>query len=341
MKKDIQISSEDIKLLNKFNNLMGDEYSDTFELIDAIPIFVYSKRLKKNEKGILLPIKRTFVFKNNSFNVTIDPVYIEQKNKGYKLCFASKREELVLETLKKIASEKEYVEFKDIHTEKITGLGVYFNLFDIERELKKNGHSMKSNDIKQSLIILSKTKVDIKGGDVSVYALSPNIIKSVAFSKGKGRKNSNDKCFVIFNDAVLKSIEEKNYNSMNYNSLVSCNSFIGRWLIRRISHNFRQADYVQHRKFSITLLRILRDFGGEKYERLKRNHKQVIEALEDLKKIQFIIGYTIEEIYSPLRKNVLVDVKYTLHLHTKTINEIHNSNIKKKIAVDQFFPVEK
>lgn len=304
------------------------KYSNSIELYDFIPKYVWSKvkreKALQSKREILPHIERPFECRGRKYNLRLIPASIKGADGISRDYYPSKREELVEATLIKIASHEQGIFLDD-------AASVTFTLYQLQQQLKRQGHSYSLSQIKESLWICAGTQLQIvsESGDT---VLASNMFETLGLQtlenwKGQGQKT---KCFVRFNPLVTKSIQDKTFRLFNYEKNLSLDSVIARQLHRRMSHHFLQARITN--TYTILLTTIIRDFGLTRYKTLSNNLRDVEIALQQMKSQdkQIIIDFTKEVLFDVKRSNKLADVKITIVAHPKFIADIIKGNERHK-----------
>lgn len=295
------------------------QYSNTVELYDFMPKYHWGKTERIAGK-FLESLEREFVCKNVKYKIEIAPAVIKDRDGVNRYYYPSKREELVEDALRRFATAKQGVFLDD-------RAGVTFSLYQLQQELKRNGHSYSKDQIKDALLICAKTSITVTSADGATVLVS-NLFETLGLQtredwKGKGKKS---KAFVRFNSLVTESIKNGSFRQLDYEKAMSYGSVIARQLHKRMSHHFIQASLTT--RYEIKLSTIIRDFGLAEYERPSLNFRQVIKALDEMKEKEVILNYTVEKTTDPMSRNKLVDAKFTLLAHPHFTTEIKNANAR-------------
>jgi hypothetical protein len=291
-----------------------DSYSQSIELYDFIPKYVWGKVQRLNGK-FLDTLKREFECRGRKYLLTLMPARLEVQD-GFKEFYPSKREELVEDALRKLMTERQSFMLDG-------EAGIAFTLYQLQTELKEEGHSYSYNELKDSIRILNSTDIILKdeSGEIET-AFSP--IESYGFA-GEGAET---KTFVRFSPLITRSIESGTYRLMNYEKIMSYRSVITRQLHKRMSHHFIQASLIE--SYEIFLTTIVRDFGLTPQKRLQQNLSEVENAVEELKQKNVILNCKIEKIFDSFPRTKLVDVKLKFQPHPEFVNDVKRANAKAK-----------
>ena len=177
------------------------EFSNTVELYDFIPKYHWGKTERIGGK-FLDSLEREFVCKNKKYKVEIRPASIKDKNGQEKYYYPSKREELVEDALRKLATEGQGI-FLD------EDAGVTFSLCQLQEELRKNGHSYSKQELKDALLICTLTSLIVTTEDGESIIIS-HIFETLGLQTREDweKYNKRTKAFIKFNPLVTKSIRD-------------------------------------------------------------------------------------------------------------------------------------
>lgn len=313
-----QESPEQLSLFSLLDPRKESSFSNTVELYDFLPKYVWGKSSRINDR-FLESIERNFECRGKKYSLTMHPARIKTKSGVQKEFYLSKKEEIVEDALRKIAifGEAVYLDKK---------IGMSFSIYQLQKELKKTGHSYSRQQIVDSLNILANTRIVLTcHDDDQIWTFSP--IETLGF---KGI-NEETHTFVRFSALVTKSIDENTFRLYDYERVMSYKSVIARQLHKRISHHFTQANFAQNYEISLTTL--LRDFGLKKAKSLYSNIEDVTEALEEMKKMDTIITYSIgQPTLDSKKRNKLLNAKISITPSMRFLSEIRKGNEKKMEA---------
>ena len=298
------------------------KYSQSIELYDAIPKYVWRKT--KCVGNFLPTVKRKFKHKNHEYEVHIRPASLFTKEGEEKHYYPGIREELVEDALRKIATESR---LERIDEDPKKNLGLVFTLYELKKELERTGHPYNITQIKEALRICSRTGLTVichsKGGSIEV---DENMFPRLALASRTDWDRDKQRAQVEFNSLVTKSIEKRTYRQINYERSMKISSSLARWLHKRMSHNYKQAQSFQN-QYTINLLTIIRDSGMTAYKRLSDSKKYVIRCIEELVKQDVLYKFE-EEVTKDGKK--LADAKFTLYPSLKFSSEMKRANAKMK-----------
>lgn len=323
------------QLLEESDSQMSD-YSQTIELYDFMPKYVWNRRSESESTETLPVVMRQFECRGVKRLLAIHPAgLINPETRKTKYCYPGAREQILEEVLRKLAVDGEG-RFLDHQA------GVAFSIYQVRMELEKHNHTASHNEIRESLDILALTRLEL----INENNKKDKIIFSPIENLGISGEGDETQTFVVFSPFVTKSILQTSFRLYNYTQVMSYRSAISRQLHKRMAHHFTQASIAT--KYSILLSTIIKDFGLTPQKRIQTNMKDVEKALiemktgnypkkkktgfgkdeisvdkdiqtfiinpknENMRKSPVLLDYKLEPIIDTKKKNKIVD--YMIHL---------------------------
>jgi hypothetical protein len=293
------------------------EFSNTVELYDFIPKYHWGKVQRINDK-FLDSLEREFECRGVKYKVKIRPASIEDRNGVERYYYPSKREELVEDALRKFVAEGQGV-FLDEQA------GVTFSLYQLQEELRQNGHSYSKDQIKDALLICARTNMTVTTDNGSSVLVS-NLFETLGLQTRDDWKEQGNKsrAFVRFNSLVTKSITSRTFRQLNYEKVMSYKNIIARQLHKRMSHHYIQASVAN--PYHILLSTIIRDLGLTQYAQLRDNLRDVQIALDEMIEKKVLLSYKIEKVLENSKRAKLLDAKLVLVPDPAFTSEIIGAN---------------
>ena len=304
------------------------EFSNTVELYDFIPKYHWGKVQRINDK-FLDSLEREFECRGVHYKVKIRPASVEDSDGEERYYYPSKREELVEDALRKFVAEGQGV-FLDEQA------GVTFSLYQLQEELKRNGHSYSKDQIKDALLICARTNITVTTENGTSVFVS-NLFETLGLQTRDDWKEKEQKsrAFVRFNSLVTKSITSRTFRQLNYEKVMSYKNVVARQLHKRMSHHYVQASVAN--PYHVLLSTIIRDFGLTQYTQLRDNLRDVQIAVEEMIEKKVILSYKIEKIIENSKRAKLLDVKFILTPDPTFTGEIIGANkLQSKIKSLEF-----
>jgi hypothetical protein len=307
--------------IDKERQTVRNRYSNTIEIYDFTPKYVWGKQNRINGE-FLRPIKREYVCRGVHYKVTVSPARIEDKDGVFRDHFPGKREELVEDALRKIATRGQSVMLNDL-------AGVKFTFYELQQELKRNGHSYSINELKEALKVCGGTHLTITSADGNSVLMS-SMFECIGLHTRDEWKESGKKsgAFVRFNHLVTTGITKRQFRLYDYDKVMGYSSIIARQLHKRLSHHYKQASYSD--PYSINLTTIIRDFGLTEYAQRRDNLRDVEHALNEMKETGVIMSYDITRVTDKAKHNKLLDAKITLTPDRPFVTEVKMANIRER-----------
>lgn len=279
------------------------EFSNTVELYDFIPKYHWGKVQRINDK-FLDSLEREFECRGVHYKVKIRPASIDDGDGEERYYYPSKREELVEDALRKFVAEGQGV-FLDEQA------GVTFSLYQLQEELKRNGHSYSKDQIKDALLICARTNITVTTENGTSVFVS-NLFETLGLQTRDDWKEKEQKsrAFVRFNSLVTKSITSRTFRQLNYEKVMSYKNVVARQLHKRMSHHYIQASVAN--PYHILLSTVIRDFGLTQYAQLRDNLRDVQIALDEMVAKRVLMSYKVEKTLENNKRAKLIDAKFVL-----------------------------
>ena len=159
--------------------------------------------------------------------------------------------------------------------------GCYFTLGELQRELANNGHTFSKNELKESLFVGNKSTVECWTADGEKVLSGPLFSTAGLSSLSDFRKQgSGAKCYMRFNYLVTRSIEVLTFRQFNYELAMELKSSLARYLLKRLSYNWRQVSH--YHTYNIKLTTVLRDSGRQLQAKIQNSRRTVEAAFQEL-----------------------------------------------------------
>ncbi len=172
-------------------------------------------------------------------------------------------------------------------------------LYKIKKELESvqtsrgKTRTYSYQEIREGLFVLSGSRMQIKDstGDNVVAC---NLISDFGYSNKKGSQKDKDAyVYIRFNSLITESVMTKKWRQINYSSIMSEDSYLGRWLRKQLGLKFIQADTTK--TYSIKLSTIIQNSGIVPYARKSDNLKSLVKILDTMDDI--VRKYKVEPVH--------------------------------------------
>lgn len=294
-------------------------YSNTIELYDFMPKYHWGK-VERIGGEFLRALDREFECKTIKYKIRITPAKLTGKDGVTRDYYPSKREELVEDALRRFATTQRGLFLDD-------QASVSFTIYQLQHELKRNGHSYSKDELKDALYICAQTNLIVHNEDGSAVLIS-SMFETVGLQTREDweEQGTKTKAFVRFNSLVTESIKSGTYRQFDYDKSMTYKNVVARQLHKRISHHYTQASITQ--PYSIMLSTIIRDFGLAEYDRPSHNLSYVLKAIEEMKEKAVVLRFDVEKIIDSGNRNKLIDAKIIVIPHPFFANEVKNANAR-------------
>lgn len=294
-----------------------ERFSNTIELYDFMPKYHWGK-VQRIGGEFLRVLEREFECRGTKYKIEVAPAVIKDRDGVNRYYYPSKREELVEDALRRLATTEKGVFLDD-------RAAVTFTLYQLQKELKRNGHTYSIKELKDSLLICNRTNITVTTEDGTAI-LSSSMFETLGLQTREDWKETGQKtkAFVRFNSLVSESIKRGAFRQLDYEKAMRYSSVIARQLHKRMSHHFVQASLTT--RYEIKLSTIIRDFGLTAYTWISQNLRDVENALNEMKEKAIILNYTVEKFLDPAHRNKLVDAKIIITPHPHFSGRVIDAN---------------
>ncbi|WP_273010347.1 plasmid replication protein [Alcanivorax sp.] len=301
-----------------------DEYSNTVDIYDAIPKYVWADRREVKELKTAT-ITRECTIRGQRFVVKLKPALIEKRNGETVMIYPGQREELVEDVLRKLAVNGQGVYLKG-------KAGVSFTLYELINELARAGHTYSLDEVKESLMVCGGSMIECHsdGGD--------SVIKAPLFGmlgltskhdiQTKGREA---RCYVQFNPLVNEAILNLSFRQYNYQRGMDIRSPLARFIYKRMSQYWVQAS--EHHPYTPSLISFLEQSPRGADFPMRVNLQAMRRALDTLASHEVIERYEEEKLLEGKQK--VRDATYTIFPHPKFVKDVIKANQRKKTITKQ------
>jgi len=297
-------------------------YSNAIEFYDCLPKYFFGRmpRKKFNNMLVLPTLERNICYKGESYKIIITPAILrkdvinkEGKKETIDVAFyPSTREHLIEEVLRKYVIEGKGSFLDD-------EAGVVFSLNEIQESLKAFNHTYSFKEIKESLLILSKTNLEVIC-EAQNIRYNANMFITLCLAK----KGTSDNAFIRFYPLVTKSIQDTRFRKFNYQKYMKYKLPISRYLHKRMISVYKQAS--KNMSYNIKLSTVLNDSGVNLQKELRGNLKQLEYALLEMKESDTIIDYNLTKIYGKNSRKKIIDYQIDIVPSNNFISEIIQAN---------------
>ena len=308
-------ANRQLSLFQGFLANTGDEreaLSNAVDLWDSIPRYAVSRvrmNAMRTPEGFLAVMETPFHYRGRELTARIYPAQVKGADGKWASYYPSAREELVEHALRKISTEQQAGFFDQPNYRS----GAKFSLYQLRRELEQQGHSLRYDELVQSLDILSLSSIEIEGttadGD-EAFARSTYLAALSGVRRKDYEADRSARWAAQFHPLVTQSIDQVTYRQFNYQRLMRCTTQLSRWLIGQLVLKYTQA--ALSNSFEMRYSTIKRDSALLSGYKLERQAVAALDAAwQELKTLGALTSIKKAEQRGARAK--LEDVVYTLY----------------------------
>lgn len=303
------------------------EYSSVLRFYDAIPKYVTNRKSIKEIADIPI-VEHQFEFEGVDYHVSIVPAIVKGADGKSKVCFAGEREEIIEDGLRKLAMNGNS-RFLDGE------IGVIFTLYQLQKELKRMGHTYSIAQIKESIQIGNRSTMDvtkIDGAKVIASHYFPQVRMATRADIKKNGK-AGQEAYVTFHPLVTAGINRGEYRQLNYNTLMGFKYPLTRWFYKRLCSRYRQAN--MHEPYHIDHERVMTESGIGRRKELRNEVLTVERSLQELKDCGVIFEHDTVRKCEGRRKNKITGAVYHLNATKAFGKEVTRANALQRSVMEE------
>jgi hypothetical protein len=289
--------------------------SHLIALYDLAPRFVFVSRDNDKEKAakdkgelvtkdnFIKSVRREFAFRGRNYRLTVQPARIDRLSTAKKddrapgtgpdlvevEIFPSEREQVVEQVVRRLAMDRSRLSLTGENRDKVQ---MRFSLYEIQRELRADNHTLSIQDIRESLTILARSRIIISTGgsaEPGKKSRGQNLLESTAFPVLAIRSRPDlvdedggvEETYLEFNPLVSAAIRDLEFKPVSYAWLMKLKSPVSRWLYNRLSIEYDTADD-EAKPISISADEIIKNSGMNEWSRRRDTLRVVTSAVDAL-----------------------------------------------------------
>lgn len=299
--------------------------SNAVDLWDSVPRYSISRarmNALRTPDGYLPVLEVPFHYRGTPLTAVIYPAQVKAKDGKRVSFYPSAREELVEHALRRISAEQQTGFFDRPNYRS----GANFSLYHLRRELERNGHSLRYDEIIEALDVLSLSFIEIVSGGNNApepFARSPYLPGLKGVRRVDYDADRDARWGVLFHPLVTNSIDQVTYRQFNYQRLMRCATQLARWLLGQLVLKYTQA--ALSNSFEMRFSTIQRDSALLNGYKLRRQAVVALdEAWDELKTLGALNAVKKSEQRGARGK--IEDVTYTILPSQQFANEQKAAN---------------
>ncbi|CAO3411847.1 plasmid replication protein [Azospirillum largimobile] len=318
-------------------------------LYDLAPRFVFASGERggedRRDNAHVESVTRSFAYNGEPYVITLDPARVTRRVRAdaedggpakYKTmrieALPGEREQVVEEVIRRLATERARLVLVDGDNRRNAKVQMRFSFYEIQKELARVRRTLSITEIKEALLILSKTFLTIEqpadhpGGSATL--LQSTAFPVVAMRGGKGvsvrldddgEVGGNTETYLEFNPLVAKAIMSLKFQSISYEMLMKIRNPVSWWLYKSLSLHYHSSSDVE--PMVIRAGDIITNSGMNRSKRHRDTLRAIKVAVEVLVTQGVLAGYEKESERGTGPE--IVDVTYALRPSEQFLEQIH------------------
>jgi hypothetical protein len=323
-----------------FAPFFSERHNRVFDLYDALPRFVLSKKRDVSDKSPKVIDFSDVRIGDQTITVSITPAVVVDtsqpipppiregapQRRPAKLIFPGPREEIIEFALRRMAAVQ-HADMKVRTGKEADQVTLTFRLSQLREQLAEDGHHFKGVEIEEALNVLAKSKIQLSGEVPANVAQGYRWQSTQAYSMLEDLRVVNPKegdtldgdrttYFVSFHPLAAAAILQGRFFDHNHRRTMQLRKPLARWLIKRMGVKYRQASrggVVAREGYNLSLSRIIAESGLLPEKRLRDTVQRVRDAITELKETGWLHAF------EPVREDTTFDKTDS---GQKTIKEI-------------------
>lgn len=316
-------------------------------LYDLAPRFVFASGERggdeKRDNTHVESVTRSFFYNGEPYVITLDPARIKRRVRvdgnaegapKYKVvrveALPGEREQLVEEVIRRLATERARLVLVDGDNLRNAKVQMRFSFYEIQKELARVRRTLSISEIREALLILSKTFLTIEqpadqaGGNATLLQSTAFPVVAMRGKSGSVRLDDGDdvsgntETYLEFNPLVAKAILSLKFQSISYEMLMKIRNPISWWLYKRLSLHYHTTSSVD--SVEIRASDIITNSGMNRSKRHRDTLRAIRVAVEALVTQGVLAGYDKEPEYGS--GSEIVDVLYAFHPSDAFVEQI-------------------
>lgn len=284
-------------------SLLDSNQTNCTALYDLAPRYVHRVEKKGNDT-FLTVIKREFTFNGEPYLVTVTPARIIDSDGKEHDSLPGEREQLVEDVIRRFTAERMQVNQDQIETP--------YTIYAIKKELDRHYHTFSRAEIKEALIILNKSNIEITKIVPEGSRKPKPVVSASAFPVLKFADTADGEQFgtVQLNPLLVQAIKSLAFEQINYNWMMSIRGPLPRWIFKYISLLLSNQEE-EGTTIRLHASEIALSYGHIR-ARWRGTLEEVVKAVDRLAQNKVISDYTKQDVFDGKKKqDVILTLKFS------------------------------
>lgn len=290
-------------------SLLEPNQTNCTALYDLAPRFI-TRVERPDDTAYLVAIKKDFTFNDELYRVTVSPARVIQSDGSERDELPGEREQLVEDVIRRMAAD-----CMKVHQDQIE---IPFTIYAIQQELMRHGHTFGRHEIKEALIILNKSNIEITRIVEDGSRKPKPVLSAAAYPvlKFSDANDSESTASVQLNPLLVQAIKSLAFEQINYDWMMAVKGSLPRWIFKYISLMLADRTDDSH-MITLSAGDIARSFGHIRV-RWRASLAEVEKAFDSLAKFGIIDTIEKDAIYEGKKK---ADIVFTAKLSPKFMSD--------------------
>ena len=299
--------------------------SNAVPLWDSIPRYsIPRQRMNslRTAEGFLDVFDLSFTLGGRTIIARIHPARVITQSGKRLSYYPGEREEIIEHALRRLATEQNSGFFDSPSYRS----GVRFSLHQLRSEIARCGHTMRYDQLKEGLDVLSGSTIEIIAENADgekAFAKSAYLVSLTGITRREYDSDRSARWTCQFHPLITQAIDRVTYRQFNYDRLMKCTTRLSRWLFTQLVLKYTQA--AVSNTFDMRFSTIHRDSAQlSGYARIRDAITAVDEAFEQQKSLGTLLHVKKTELRG--RRKKIEDVVYTLYPSPEFVREQKAAN---------------
>lgn len=284
-------------------------------------------------------VASTFTFKGEQFDVIHSPGMVyEGKGVNARLAFPGAREEVVYRMLMLMAGEQTggrplHADMGMSEGDALPHVRIAFHLRTLRERLAETGHTYDTNQIKEALVILNGSTLELRGRNRRVRFSQIAYLAGKWVDDGMADPDRPEETVVALDVFTSEDLLRGRMWLVPTTDILQLGAPLARWILDRICSRYRQAAHGDVSGYTLGLTTVLNESGIVQEPRMRDNVARVREALKELRQAGHLRIWKEESILDEAvpgqrGRRAVADVRWNIFPSPALVERIIGANVE-------------